>query len=911
MKIFRIVYVLLAAAVFQSYGLYAQRPIAPEELASWKRVRQSALSDDGKWAAAVIAPWDGDASVHIYNAKGKEAAHYFPADRLDFSSSSQYAVVRLVPARELTDSLKAARTKKDKMPMNRLAIRRLAGGEEIIDSVETYKLAEGTDWIAYRRTQKDKTLILRSLDGSVSRSFPDVSEFGFAAEGSMLYYLTKGDTLGTAAGLYTLKPEDGTPRLVKEGKEAFGDIVWSRDGSRLAFLYAPHQDSAYNATALWLYDGSAVVEAARRGHAALPGGWVVSEHAKPEFSADGRRLFFGTSPEPRRRDTAQLAERRPDVHIWSWNEPVQYTVQNYRLKEEQKRSYAAVYDVVTGTVVQLADRELPEMHRDREGELPAALLTATEPYSLSSMWEGTTRRDVYAVSYETGERRPLLLATFENPRLSPGGKYAFGYSRRDSAWYTIGMADGRMRKLTSPETFPAWDEDFDMPDYPSPHGIAGWTEGDGALLVYDRYDIWKLDPEGQAQPVNMTVDGRRKGIQYRYLRLDREERFIDSSRPKLLHGFDTATKGSGYYEAVFDSPAVPKTLVAGNFMMRTPVKAKNADAVLYTKETFSQFPELLLSDMRFKKAQQLTRLGRQQEGIRWGTAELVTWTSLDGKRIEGTLHKPAGFDPSKKYPLIVNFYERSSEGLHNYHMPQPHRSTVDYHMYNSNGYVIFNPDVVYDDGFPGQSAFNCVMPGIAALIEQGFVDEKAIGAQGHSWGAYQVAYLATRTTLFAAIEAGAPVVNMFSAYGGIRWGSGMARAFQYEHTQSRIGGTPWGAQQLFIENSPLFTMDKVTAPILIMHNDNDGHVPWYQGIEYFVALKRLGKPAWLLNYPGEIHWPDKMANRTDFQKRMLQFFDYYLKGAPMPVWMKDGVRAVDRDFELGYDLTADCESQGL
>ncbi len=252
--------------------------------------------------------------------------------------------------------------------------------------------------------------------------------------------------------------------------------------------------------------------------------------------------------------------------------------------------------------------------------------------------------------------------------------------------------------------------------------------------------------------------------------------------------------------------------------------------------------------------------------------------------------------------MIVNFYEKSSQGLYDHRVPELGRSTIGYHYYTSNGYVIFNPDVYYEDGYPGESAFNCVMPGVTALIEDGFIDRDRIGAQGHSWGGYQVAYLATRTDLFAAIESGAPVVNMFSAYGGIRWWSGLNRAFQYEHTQSRIGATIWEAPLRYLENSPLFTMDKVTTPILIMANDADGHVPWYQGIEYFVALRRLQKPVWMLNYTGEPHWPQQFKNKKDFQIRMSQFFNHYLKDAPQPMWMKEGVPVIKKDFDLGYEL---------
>ena len=268
----------------------------------------------------------------------------------------------------------------------------------------------------------------------------------------------------------------------------------------------------------------------------------------------------------------------------------------------------------------------------------------------------------------------------------------------------------------------------------------------------------------------------------------------------------------------------------------------------------------------------------------------------------GMIFYPEGFDPDKKYPMIVNFYERSSDRLNSHRAPYAHRSTINYTYYLSLGFVIFNPDVPYDIGYPGRSALEAVMSGMDAVIAKGFVDEDRIGVQGHSWGGYQIAHLLTKTDRFACAEAGAPVVNMTSAYGGIRWGSGMSRMFQYERTQSRLGGTLWDSPELYFENSPLFNMDKVKTPVLILHNDKDGAVPWYQGIEYYMALRRLGKVGWLLNYNDEPHWPLKKANRIDFQTRMEQFFAHYLLDMPMPEWMAKGVPEVDKGKKFGLEL---------
>ena len=891
-------FVACLGSLSPAFAQNASKSLTVDDLVTWQRITDREISDNGKWVACKMEPWEGDATVYLYAAQGQETATFSPADKFAFSASSGYLVVTQTPGKSTVDSLKVLKTKEDKMPMNTLVIYSVAGKKETIDSLKTFKLADEADWIAYQRGRKDSTLYVRSLDGSKTFQFPTVTDFQFAKKSGMLYYTSAAEG---EAGIFTLNPEKGSPALIKEGKGVFKQTTFDEKGERLAFLYCADKDSSYKALSLWLSEHNAPAkEIATRGNKAFPAEWVINENGMLQFSKSASRLFFGTSPEPRQKDTTQLAENRPNVQVWSWDEPVQYTVQNYNKEKDLKKSYQAVYNLGNGSIFQLANEELPNIQLGNEGDAALALLSTSRPYSLSSMWEARTRSDYYTVSLDNGERKQIAQADYGRFHLSPQGKYAYWYGETDSCWYTIALAEGKRYRLTTPESFPAWDEDNDVPNHPYAHGAAGWTANDQNLLIYDRYDIWKFDPTAATSPINLTVNGRKEKLSYRLEQLDKEARFIDLGKPQLLKGFNETTKGYGFYNARLSAPAAPKTLLAGNYMLRSINKAKNTDDVIYTMETFQQYPDIHYSTLAFKKSVQLTHGDKQQEGFIWGTAELVSWISLDGRPLEGVVYKPANFDPNKKYPMMVNFYERNSETLYNYRMPEPHRSTIDYHLYNSNEYVIFNPDIRYVDGYPGESCYNCLMPGITMMIAKGYIDEKGIGAQGHSWGGYQVAYLATRTNLFSAIESGAPVVNMFSAYGGIRWGSGMARSFQYEHTQSRLGATPWSSPLRYLENSPLFTMDKVQTPILIMHNDADGHVPWYQGIEYFVAMKRLGKPCWLLNYTGEPHWPTRIANRVDFQRRMFQFFNHYLKNQKMPKWMSEGVPAVEQPFELGY-----------
>ncbi len=372
----------------------------------------------------------------------------------------------------------------------------------------------------------------------------------------------------------------------------------------------------------------------------------------------------------------------------------------------------------------------------------------------------------------------------------------------------------------------------------------------------------------------------------------------------LLSAFNEKNKKSGYFTVKLSSREYPKALVYQNFYFYEPKKAKNAEKLIWQKTSVKEPANLWYGSMNFKDFKKITNINPQQKNYIWPTVELVKWKTFDGKEAEGLLYKPGNYDPNKKYPMMVYYYRLNSDNLNRYIAPKPSRSIINPTFYTSNGYVVFIPNIRYEIGHPGKSAVNYVVSGTQAMIDRGIADPKHIGTQGQSWGGYQVAYIITQTNIFAAASAGAPVSNMTSAYGGVRWRTGMSRMFQYEKTQSRIGATLWEKPTLYLENSPVFFLDKVTTPVLIRHDDADGAVPWYQGIEMYMGLRRLQKPVWMLNYPGEPHnLKDKTPDNKDLSIRMMQFFDHYLKGKPMPVWMKDGIPALKKGKTLGYELT--------
>ena len=362
-------------------------------------------------------------------------------------------------------------------------------------------------------------------------------------------------------------------------------------------------------------------------------------------------------------------------------------------------------------------------------------------------------------------------------------------------------------------------------------------------------------------------------------------------------------KMNGYGRLNLAKPAKTLKYFTDTVTFQGPQMATDG-SITFLKGNFRHPFDLYRTNDFFASSEKLSAINPQMADYRWGTANLFEWKAYDGTPLKGLVFIPDGIKPGEKLPVMIYFYEKYSDQLYNFWQPAPSRSTVNLSFYTSRGYIVFVPDIVYKDGHPGESAYNCICSGAEALCEKySFADKSKMAIQGQSWGGYQTAWLVTRTNMFAAAGAGAPVSNMTSAYGGIRWESGMTRAGQYEHGQSRIGKTLWdeGGLDLYIENSPIFHADKVETPLLIMHNDNDGAVPWYQGIEYFSDLRRLGKPCWLLEYNNEAHNLVERRNCKDLSRRLQQFFDHYLKGAPMPAWMKSGVPTDRKGEYFGFE----------
>lgn len=750
------------------------------------------------------------------------------------------------------------------------------------------------------------TLVLRRLADGKDWTFRNTDDYLFDKMGKNLIIEQKKDKSDTLSkAILCIARLDG-PKFdtIMQGFNTATGFNFDEDGKQLAFV--AERDSSEKALQkffkLWYYPigADSAMLFADRNTIGMPLGFCVSEHGRISFSKNGKQLFFGTAPVKPAADTTLVDFELAKLDIWHYNDDYLQPKQLKDVAAEENRAYVAMINPGDSVIVQLGRPELENINLVNEGDANWVLGTSTQNNRISSQWEGRTKQSAFIINCANGNVTPILENAAANFYPSPDGQFVYWYDVEKKNYFTYDVYHKVTRNISSSVKQPLFDTENDVPDLPGPVGSIGWSKSDSSFYVRDMYDIWKLDPRAIQAPVNLTNGwGRTNNVQFSFLKTNAEQRYFSPGDIMLLKGFNKVNKEAGLFYQSADVPGVPKLANMGKYGIASLVKAKDSSLFLVQKTDINS-SELYLS-ASLDTMERLTQISDQQKPYTWLTVSLEKWKMFDGKVSEGLLFKPDNFDPKKKYPIIFYFYERNSDDLYNYRTPAPSASVINIPWFVSNGYLVFDPNIYYKTGDPGQSAYNSVVSAAKYFAGKPWVDSTKMGIQGQSWGGYEVAYLVTRTHIFCAAGAGAPVSNMTSAYGGIRWESGVNRQFQYEKTQSRIGATLWQNREAYIRNSPLFFADKITTPLLIMHNDNDGAVPWYQGIELFTAMKRLHKKVWLLQYNGEAHNLMERRNRKDLSIRLGQFFDYYLKGKKPASWMMNGLPAIQKGRSWGID----------
>jgi dipeptidyl aminopeptidase/acylaminoacyl peptidase len=409
--------------------------------------------------------------------------------------------------------------------------------------------------------------------------------------------------------------------------------------------------------------------------------------------------------------------------------------------------------------------------------------------------------------------------------------------------------------------------------------------------------LWLVDPLGKENPVCLSGNlGRRDSLSFRLaLKENLDTLPADVGAPIYLTAFNLISKQNGFFQVTRNAKGIPKKLfledriyyhpmINSDITSFPPLKSLNGSTYLIQTMSEKEFPNLLCTH-DFKSFQSLSAL-QPQNKYNWITAELVHWRAANGKPAEGVLYKPENFDSKKEYPVIFALYETFSDYIHSFIKPAPTRGSLNIPYFVSNGYIVVEPDIRYTMGKPIQSVVDYVIPLAEELARHTWVNRDRFGVYGMSFGGFEVYSLIGKTKIFKAAVVASGISDLISMYGGMSKRYGISNQYSTEIGQLRIGAPLWERPNLYFANSSIFYANKIVTPLLIMSNNDDDVVPSSQGVEMFTALRRLRKKCWMLQYENEGHSLEMKENQLDYTMRIYQFYDFYLRGAAIPEWMK-------------------------
>lgn len=789
-------------------------------------------------------------------------------------------------------------------------------------------------------------LVLRDLAAGTDFVLGNVSEFEFDKKGDYLIMLI--DAAGQIGnGVQLREMKTGATHVLDTAKASYRSLSWNDETTAFTVLKSA-DDPGYDTKAASIVGFTDVGPKATKtvydpkADKGFPKDMAITGGAAWTDALDGFSFIISerkkkggeTAPAPKdvKKDEAKKDETKkedtkktppslgsgsgakPDLVVWHWKDERLQPMQEKQASSDRSTTYTAVYWTKDKKFVRLSDDKMKFVTLSPKQKF--AIGRDSKPYEYMSYLNGKLFTDIHVVDPKTGERKKAvekLVSLFGGGgggvQNSPTGTH-FSYYK-NGHFHVYDMAAGKSVNVTEKvgTSFVDTEDDhnFDKPGRQS----FGWSRDGKFVLLSDGWDIWKVAADGTAGE-NLTVNGKTDGIRYRLVG-NLEPEFkpgTDLDKPVYVTMYGEWTKKDGFARlgAQNTSNAQPgedrkvtlarvvETLLWGDAAHGPPLKARKADVFAYTKQTATEYPDYHVTDATFKDSKKVTDANPQQKDYTWtaGT-KLVEYKGVGGKRLQGTLHLPAGYEEGKKYPTIIYIYEKLSQGTHRY---QPPSLSAIGSIYTSNGYAVLMPDITYRLNDPGMSAKECILPALDAAVAMGVVDNDKVALHGHSWGGYQTAFMVTQTDRFKCAIAGAALTDLVSMYSGVYWNVGMSNQPIFESSQGRFTGGYWEQQEAYIRNSPVYHATKVKTPLLLLHNDKDGAVDFTQGVEYYNTLRRLQKPVVMLQYKGENHGLAKPENRKDYAVRMREFFDHHLMGKPAPDWWTEGVPHLKMDEHL-------------
>ena len=917
---------LLVYGLLCALGTFSQK-IAIDHTAynRWNKIERQVISNDGNWIAYETTPLKGDGFVCIFNVLTNKTDTIQRGKAPMFNGHSTLLLIKITPGYDTLRNCEFNKVEKTKWPKDSLYILDLSTQKSLkVAKLKQYKLSNDGGRVAYlteaakispakkkwycpfqkkeQPAPKSNGGLLVVLNNSLEKEFEkkQVTEFEFTSKGEWLSFITHQKVKSDSFSLQFYDFNAKNSHQLKN-ETAYKLPAWSPDLSKVAFLSSSDSSKIkqytlhYMSTSDWV--DWVIGDSLTKEIDTTKG---ISENREPLFSKQGNYLFFGVANRVKVVKDTLLDSEKVLLDIWHYQDDRIQPQQLVQLKEDLKKNDLYVLDIEHKKILRISNDTL-RVYVDKNQMGDFLLATSNQSYAIQSQWSSPALEDVYRIHLPTGEIRLIKAALGFGGALSPKGRFYSYFDANSKNHFLVDMEKNTESCVTCEVKNVTWHEDVNgQPMLEGPIRDLQYVAGEDNFIVSSEFDIWNYSLETKKLTCLTENEGALNGIRLSLTKWESDSVYVDLN-DCYIRGLNTITKASHIFSFQNHNGHVDfREVYQTDHSITSLLKSKNNKQIMLRKMSISQYPEISLMDSSFSEEKIISNTNPQQKDYNWATVELVKWKGYDGTSLEGLVYKPEDFDSTKRYPLIIYYYELNADNLHNHNAPRPSSSTINPVEYASAGYLVFIPDIRYKAGYPAKSAFNCIMSGTDFILKKYPVDSLKMGLQGQSWGGYQTAQLITMTTRYAAAMAGAPVGNMFSAYGGIRWGSGLNRQFQYESTQSRIGKTIWEAQDAYIENSPLFHLPNVSTPLLLMHNDMDGSVPWYQSIEIYNGMRRINKPCWLLNYNNDDHNLTKMPNKMDLSIRMRQFFDHFLLNKPAPSWITDGLPATKKGIITGY-----------
>ena len=871
-----------------------KKPIDIDACMSWMRVESPDISPTGRWVTYRIVPMEYNPEykdgkiLHLFDSRTRKEILLEDVENIEFYNSDQAAYY------QVSDSTGNAKTILLELP---------SGTKTEWTYKEAFRPAKGIPYsISVTNVPKDTInhvpsfdrLIVRHLKNGTSFQIDSIGYYTLYNEGRSIIFVRK-QAKGNAL---CYGPLTGPYQTIYQSSVKKEPVSFNLNAKQMIGGFSIKDSLWYNFslkknTCDLVFDRKEIVLPARM------------ELARASLSSSQKFLTMELRPYQEKVNKDKKEEEiKPDksfeLELWTWDEYEVPTLQTRsRYFRPQYSKY--IYDIASQKLTEVAPGHADLLEPDRAEEIHYVLYTDETPYRAQKEWLNEMPFDIYSVNVHTGEKQLVGRSYRTRPRWSMNGKWAVMYDPIAQVWNKFDGKTGEVTDISTAIGYPIFEEAYDKPNPAPAYGIAGWTADGNNVLIYDAYDWWKIDLTGERQPECITKGyGRKNQRSIRKMTSNIDKEVFNPDETVIVSVWDENTMDEGIYS--LDMKGRLKKLAEGPYIYSIHRFSDNQKYCIWNRQNISEFRDLWWSKSDFSDPIRITNANPQQSEYKWGTAKLVEWTNYENKPNKGILYLPEDYDAKKEYPVLVQFYETHSGGLNTYHAPMLSSAMADVMYFVSNGYIVFMPDVHFTIGTPGQSSYDAVVSGTKYLIEQGIAHPGKIGLQGHSWSGFQTSYLVTKTDIFACANIGAPITDMVTGYLGIRGGSGLPRYFMYEEWQSRMGKSLWEAKDKYLASSAIVEADKIHTPLLIWHNDKDEAVAYEQGRALYLAMRRLQRPAWHLNYKGEGHFLGNQAAQKDWTIRMKQFFDYYLKGTKEPRWMKEGIHLRERGIDQKYDL---------